>query len=166
MATKSLLSEEEYLRTSFENPDREYRDGELVERSMPAFKHARTQNRLAARFESVASKLPVHPCVEVRMRLRSGRYLISDVAVFLGAEPPDVPDTPPLIAIEILSADDRMAEVLEKLREYLGWGVPHIWVVCPKNREMYVYNGGLARVESLKVPELDFELQPADVFGE
>lgn len=87
---------------------------------MPAFKHARTQNRLAARFESVASKLPVHPCVEVRTRLRSGRYLIPDVAVFLGAEPPDVPDTPPLIAIEILSADDRMAEVLEKLREYLG----------------------------------------------
>ena len=93
--------------------------------------------------------------------------MVPDVAVFLGAEPLEVPDTPPLVAIEILSADDRMPDVLEKLGEYHAWGVTHIWVVCPKNLWMHAYDGdgGLARVQSLKVPELDFELQPADVFG-
>jgi len=91
--------------------------------------------------------------------------MVPDVAVFLGAEPLEVPDTPPLVAIEILSADDRMPDVLEKLGEYHAWGVTHIWLVCPKNRWMYVYDRGPREVQSFEVPELDFELQPADVFG-
>jgi Uma2 family endonuclease len=164
MATKTLISEEEYLSTSFEH-DPEYRDGELVERSMPVFRHGTAQGELYAAFRALRSRLPVHPCIETRMRVRPGRYLIPDVAVFYGAEPPDVPDTPPLIAIEILSADDRIPDVIEKFEEYRVWGVRHIWLVDPKSRRMYNYEGGLAPVQSLKAPELDFELQPADVFG-
>ena len=99
------------------------------------------------------------------MKLRPRLYRIPDAAVFLGSEPPAVPDTPPLVAIEILSADDRMPEVLDKLREYRAWGVPHIWLVDPESRWMYIYDDGLREVGSLKLPELDFELQPADVFG-
>jgi Uma2 family endonuclease len=100
------------------------------------------------------------------MKIRPGRYLIPDVAMFYGPEPADVPETPPLIAIEILLRDDRMSEVLDKLEEYRTWGVPHIWLVDPRNRWMYIYDRGLREVESLKVPELELELQPADVFGE
>jgi Uma2 family endonuclease len=37
-----------------------------------------------------------------------------------------VPDTPPLIVVEILSPDDRLTEVREKLEEYRAWGVPHV----------------------------------------
>jgi Uma2 family endonuclease len=167
MATKTLIAEEEYLRTSFEH-DPEYRDGELVERSMPTFKHGKTQGLLFAAFLSLCSRFPLHPCVETRIRVRSGRYLIPDVAVFYGPEPLDVPDTPPLIAIEILSRDDVMSEVMNKLGEYHAWGVTYIWLVCPKSRWMYAYDGdgGIRKVSSLKVPELNFEPQPADVFGE
>jgi hypothetical protein len=42
MPTKTAISEEEYLTTSFEH-DPEYRDGELLERSMPIFKHGEVQ---------------------------------------------------------------------------------------------------------------------------
>jgi hypothetical protein len=45
--------------------------------------------------------------------------------VFHPREPGLVPDTPPLIAIEILSPDDLLTEVREKLEEYRAWGVPH-----------------------------------------
>jgi hypothetical protein len=53
----------------------------------------------------------------------------------------------------------------EKLGEYHAWG--HTWLVRPQSRWMYVYDSdaGRRKVSSLKVPELDFERQPADVFG-
>jgi hypothetical protein len=41
MSTKSLMSVEEYLRTSFEGCDCEYVDGEIAERNMGEFDHGR-----------------------------------------------------------------------------------------------------------------------------
>jgi Uma2 family endonuclease len=72
LATKTSISEEEYLRTSFDNPDPEYRDGELVERSMPVFDHGELQGDLYATFRALRPRLPVYPCVETRMKLRPG----------------------------------------------------------------------------------------------
>lgn len=40
MASKASLSEEEYLRTSYSGVDREFRDGDLVERSVPRWRLA------------------------------------------------------------------------------------------------------------------------------
>ncbi len=48
--------------------------------------------------------------------VRRGRYPIPDVAVFCPVDPAGVPETPPLVAIEILSPDDRMSDVREKAR--------------------------------------------------
>jgi Uma2 family endonuclease len=77
----------------------------------------------------------------------SGRpFLIPDVAVFYPHEPGLVPDTPPLIAIEILSPDDRLTKVREKLEEYRAWGVPHVWLVDPHSRRLYSCDEGLREV--------------------
>jgi hypothetical protein len=46
MSTKALLPVEEYLRMSFEGPDPEYLDGELVERNLGGNSHSRTQINL------------------------------------------------------------------------------------------------------------------------
>ena len=46
MAIKTLIPVEEYLRTGFEGPEPDFVAGELVERSMPNYFHARTQMRL------------------------------------------------------------------------------------------------------------------------
>ena len=40
-----------------------------------------------------------------------------------------VPTIPPFVAIEILSPDDRMTDVRNKLAEYRAWGVTHVWLV-------------------------------------
>ena len=71
---------------------------------MPDYLHGKTQALLAALFMAARKRLSLLPCTETRMRLRATRFLIPDVAVFHGSEPPLVPDTPPLIAIEVLSA--------------------------------------------------------------
>ena len=43
MGAKSALSVEQYLHTSFPDLDKEYRDGELVERSLPTYRHGKTK---------------------------------------------------------------------------------------------------------------------------
>jgi Uma2 family endonuclease len=99
------------------------------------------------------------------MRLTNKRVLIPDVAVFHQTEPGDLPDSPPLIAIEVLSPDDRPREVENKLREYRAWGVPHVWLVDPHSRRLYAYEEKLTEVFFLSVPELEIEITPADIFG-
>jgi Uma2 family endonuclease len=98
------------------------------------------------------------------MKLREGLYLIPDVAVFWRSKPPLVPIAPPLIAIEILSPDDRQAAVLEKLQEYRDWGVPHAWLVDPHSRRLYTCDTSLTEVNSFTIPELNVTLGPADIF--
>jgi Uma2 family endonuclease len=164
MGARTVLSVEEYLHTSFPDTDREYRDGDLVERSLPDILHGRTQMLLGAFFESSRKRLSVYACSETRMKLRQGLFRIPDVAVFWPTLPSGVPETPPLIAIEILSPDDRFPEVREKLEEYRAWGVKHVWLVDPHSRRMYTCDAGLAEVPSLRVEELGVELTAADIF--
>jgi Uma2 family endonuclease len=38
----------------------------------------------------------------------------------------------PLAVFEVLSPDDRVQELYEKLDEYTAMGIPQIWVVDPK----------------------------------
>src|SRR5262249_6721178 len=104
-------------------------------------------------------------CPELRVRIRTDRYMIPDVSVFLGCEPEErVPSKPPLIAIEILSSDDRLAEVREKLEEYHDWGVPHVWLIDPHARRFYTCDGSFIEVPTLRIPELNVELTPSQLF--
>jgi Uma2 family endonuclease len=164
MGAKTEISAEQYLRSNFPDLDREYRDGELVERSLPDYLHGKTQALLVAFFAALRKTLPVFACVETRMKVRTNLYLIPDVAIFHPSEPTQMPEIPPLVAIEVLSPDDRLATVREKLEEYKAWGVKHVWLVDPHSQRMYTCDAGLAEVASLKVPELSVELTPAEIF--
>jgi len=112
------------------------------------------------------SRLPVFPSVETRLRLRKNLVLIPDVTVFHPTEPcSGLPEFPPLIAIEVLSSDDRLTKVRSKLEEYRAWGVKHVWLVDPRQRRMYTCGNGLTEVASLRVLEFDLEILPGDIFG-
>ena len=164
MGGKIGITVEEYLHTSFPDLDREYRDGEVVERSLPDYTHGRTQALIGICFEARRKKFSLYAASETRVKLREGRYLIPDVSVFRPAPAPGVPDKPPFVVIEILSPDDRMADVRDKLEEYKAWGVPHVWLVDPHSRRMYTCEAGLTETATLKIPELSVEITPADIF--
>lgn len=165
MPVKAALTEEAYLRTSFPDLDREFRDGEVIERSIPDWFHSRTQAIVASFFGVRESTLNVQAAPGLRVKLRAGRHAIPDVSVFWPAEPPgSVPDRLPLIAIEIISVDDRIADVLEKLREYMAAGIPHLWLLDPRNKRMYLYRDGLREVQHYSVPEIHLEATVADLF--
>jgi len=164
MGTKAAISEEEYLHTSFPGVDCEYRDGELVERALPDTFHAEAQLMLGAFFLPFRKTLSLYAYTEARLKLREGLYLIPDVCVFWPSRPGLVPDVPPLVAIEMLSPDDRMSVVREKLQEYRAWGVGHVWLVDPHSRRLYTCDTGLTEVTSFFVPELNLTLGPEQIF--
>jgi Uma2 family endonuclease len=115
-------------------------------------------------FGLLQKRLSVYPSVETRMRVRPNVVWIPDVAVFYPTEPALLPESPPLVVVELLSLDDRMPSVREKLAEYRAWGVLHVWLVDPHPRRLYIWDGDLKEVNSLKIPELDIEVLPGDIF--
>lgn len=48
-------------------------------------------------------------------------------------------DVPPELVVEILSPDDRWSEVMQKLAEYLAFGVDRVWIVDPRLRQVFAY---------------------------
>ena len=70
---------------------------------------------------------------------------------------------PPFLCIEVLSPEDRMTRVEERINDYLDMGVPYIWVVDPETRKAFLATateelqevaGGILRTENpaLEVP--------------
>jgi Uma2 family endonuclease len=121
---------------------------------LPYYLHGKTQLLLAAFFAAFAKaafhfSLHRNPNEDPQPTVRD-----PDLAVFWPEEAVGVPETPPLAAIEILSPDDRLAEVPDKLEEYKTWGVAHVWLVDPYSRRMYVCEAGLLEMQSLKISEL------------
>lgn len=165
MSTATLISVEEYLRTSYEH-DCEYVRGEVVERGMPTTSHSRAQTRLLVLFDRLSATHNLEALAELRNRLAPDLYRIPDVAVYRPRPTEEVPSTPPLIAIEIVSPDERLRNLFAKCEEYAQWGVAHVWVIDPARRSLQYFDGvDLRTVAALSVPELDIALGPAEVFG-
>jgi Uma2 family endonuclease len=159
------LEEAQYLGTAFPDLDQEYKDGELVERSQPDNLHSRTQVALILIFATALPDADRFLRTELRLRLRSGLYRIPDLCVFHPQEPHEsIPEFAPLVAIEILSPDDRLSEARAKLEEYRTLGIPHVWLVDPYGKRLYALNGGFTEVVALRVPELRLEISPLDIF--
>jgi len=165
MPTKALLTEEEYLRTSFDDRAPEYVDGELVERGLPNNSHSRTQQKFVFSFGKLGERLPIYPRPELRLRVAPGKYRIADLVVYAHQEPvEELPTQVPLVVIEIVSPDDRYDELMKKLEEYRTWGVPHIWLADPALGRTYAYrDGGLIPVPVLELPEFGIRILAQEV---
>jgi Uma2 family endonuclease len=79
--------------------------------------------------------------VEQRVRVSPTRVRIPDICVMLNDQPQDdVLAAPPFICIEILSPDDSMSRMAERIEDYLCFGVPNVWVIDPRRHKSYSYN--------------------------
>lgn len=164
MATPTLATVEQYLNTSYEGPDREFVNGEILERSMPPLIHGLIQIRLGVIFDKARQFGSFYAASEVRHKLGDGVYRIPDVAVYSPDLPTEaVPSRPPFIVVEIISPDDHVSDLLEKLAEYQAWGVPHIWVIDPQVQRLAVYRNGLEFVPAFTVPGHPIEIRFSDL---
>ena len=140
MTTQLLVPLEEYLETSFEDGDREYVDGELVEKNVGELDHSYVQGLIYAWFLARRKQLDVCPLVEVRTRILPARYRVPDVAVVKGGKPAGrIITEPPLLVIEILSPEDRVSRMEAKIDDYLRFGVNYVWVIDPQTGNGHIY---------------------------
>ncbi len=144
MSVETLISLEEYLKTSYD-PDMEYVDGVLVERNVGALLHSLTQRNVVV---ALSVKYPrVYAVPELRSQTSPTRYRLPDVCVMLSLPKTNYLLDAAFLAIEILSESDSMSKMMEKLEEYERKGIPNIWLIDPRLRKMAVYaNGGLTEV--------------------
>jgi Uma2 family endonuclease len=166
MDTSTLVSVEEYLRTSFPDGDREYVDGRIVERNVGEIPHSDLQTR-------ISGYLLVHypqfwRGVEVRVQVSARRFRVPDVTLIAGPMPGTrIVKAPPFIVVEILSPDDRAGDLEEKVEDYLAFGIPYVWVVNPRTRRGYVYTpDGMreAKDSVLRAQNPDVTVPLAEVF--
>jgi Uma2 family endonuclease len=155
---------DEYLRTSY-SPDMEYVDGVLVEINVGDPGHSAVQRNIGAAILNRYPDFRAYP--EVRSRTRETRFRLPDVAIALHKAEGSYLAEPPFAAIEILSQDDRIPRVIEKLKEYVEWGVPNVWVLNPQTQRMNVFrNGELIEISGdvIATESPRIELTRAEIF--
>jgi Uma2 family endonuclease len=159
----------EYLETVY-RPDRDWIDGETKERNVGEQSHARLQAYFSYLFRLRASEWGLRVLPEQRVQVLPSRFRVPDVCLIpLAASLMEIISTPPLLCIEILARDDRMSEIQERVDDYLGMGVPAVWVVDPRRRRAYtaVSIGSLQLTpEELTLPGTAVRVPVADVFAE
>jgi Uma2 family endonuclease len=160
---------EEYLNTTY-RPDRDWIDGETKERNMGEQPHASVQAFFAQIFRNNAAKWNIRVLPEQRVQTSAKHYRIADVCVVCRATPMEpIVRTPPLLCIEILSRDDRMSEIQERVEDYVAMGVQAVWVVDPRRRRAYAVlpNGALEPAPTeLTVAGTEIRIPVPDIFAE
>lgn len=137
MAVATHISVEEYLNTTY-RPDCDYVDGEVVERNLGERRHARPQALIVASLVSQEKQWGIEVLPEQRVQVTPTRFRIPDICVLSpGAPRENVVRHPLFLCIEVLSKDDSMADIMERVEEYLAMGVPNVWVIEPLRRRGY-----------------------------
>ena len=166
VATKTQITAEQYLRMTFEH-DAEFVHGEIVERAMPDYLHGRTQGLLAVLLGRLSRSHSLLGCIGVRMKIASDVYRVADIAVFTERPRDAFPEGPPLVVVEVISPADLHCDLMQKLGEYLAWGIANIWVVDPITKRFSSYTHlGLQNVSSFTLPNHSFQLTPSDLFSD
>lgn len=131
------VSVSEYLATSY-RPDCDYVDGEVQERNLGEKEHAILQGALNFIFltNRKAWNIEVYP--ELRVQVSATRFRVPDITVTPAALKWErILRTPALLFVEVLSPEDTMGRLRQRVDDYLKFGTEHIWVIDPEQRKGY-----------------------------
>ncbi len=169
MATVALVSVNEYLNTSY-HPDKELLEGQLVERNIGEYHHSNLQGALIAWMRHRQREWKIRVLPEQRLQVSPGRFRIPDVCVVSRAQEIEPVFTKPrLLVIEVLSKDDTLRSIQERVDDYRAFGIQNIWVLDPVKRRAYVCTHGDFREpqdETLEIPGSPIRIALRDLFSE
>jgi Uma2 family endonuclease len=168
MASTTLISVSEYLSTIYE-PDCDYLDGELQERNVEETAHSFLQSILVALLNAHRRDWQLVAGTEMRLQVEQNRYRVPDVCVQRRSDPHDpIITTAPLICIEILSPEDRIQRMQEKIEDYARMGVQHIWIVDPIKRHAWTATPETQTRthEAFAIPGTPIRIVLSEVFAE
>lgn len=120
-------------------------EGKIVERPAATWEHACIQGFLIEELRIIGRRLGLFAVPEQRVQVRQDRFRVPDVCVV--ADRPDgtfgrrIVTQPPYLCVEILSPEDIMVKTLDKVHEYLSFGVKWVWVIDPVSRSGQIHGG-------------------------
>ena len=167
-AAVETVSLEQYLHSSY-HPDREYVDGEVVERNLGEKDHSLLQAFLTSWFYGHRREWNIMVLPEQRVQT-SANFRVPDVTLVRREDDFERwVKKAPLLCVEIQSPEDRMSRTLIRLEEYRRMGIENIWVLDPEERTAWTYNASglaLATAERLEIAESPIYLPLAELWAE
>jgi|SRR5579862_4358084 len=164
MQAAPLISVSEYLSTSY-RPDCDYVDGVIVERNVREKDHSNLQTRVPVYLSNQRN----HVFIAQRVQVKATRFRVPDVCIVLGKEPDEqIFTAPPFICVEILSKDDTMTQMQERIDDYLQFGGRYVWVLDPRSRRAYSFTRDGMREASegvLRAADPEIVVPLAEIFS-
>lgn len=159
-----------YLHETWQ-PDREYVDGEIVERNMGERDHAAWQAALLRALSGWRRKANIKVFAELRLQIAAGRFRVPDILViYRDAVDEQIITHPPLLCVEILSPEDRIGRMEARIQEYLDFGTRAVWLIDPRMRTAYQCESGSLRdwkaVDTLTVPETGIQVGVSELLAD
>lgn len=123
-------------------------DGRLVIMAPPGNDHGRLQSRVVYALITYGEKLGLGECtgeVGIILRRNPARVVGPDVAFITNrslpvrTSPEGYLETIPELVVEVLSKNDTVPEILDKVGEYLAAGVQIVWVIDPRSQIVTVF---------------------------
>lgn len=166
MATATYVPLEVYLHSSYD-PDAEYVDGKVEERTVGEYDHASWQHALELWFAQHAKEWNIRVRPELRVQVADTRFRVPDVTVLDRNQPIEQIIThAPIAVFEILSPEDTHSKLMRKLADYEAMGIQQIWVIDPKSGSFHQYrNDELVRSHEFRDPSkgIRFDLHELEV---
>lgn len=178
MATKTLLTVEQFEQLPDDGTRHELDEGELISMPSPFGEHGQVQLAVGSVLRSfVRSRSLGLVFVESGFRLSRNTLRAPDVS-FIRAERADGLDLrsrfefAPDLAVEVISPSETAAEIAHKIRQYLDAGVEVVWVLYPRDQTIHVFesshNGRILEAKDrLEAPTLlpGFSVQVSEFFA-
>jgi Uma2 family endonuclease len=131
MASGVLISVSEYLNSSY-RPECDYVDGRLEERNVGEYDHAALQAALILWFGQRQKEWNIEVLPEQRIQILPTRFRVPDVCLISLDQPVEqILTKPPLACIEILSPEDTLRRMQERVHDFQQLGVKNIWILDP-----------------------------------
>ena len=166
MASTTLISVSEYLKSSY-RPDCDYVDGRVEERNVGEHDHAALQAALILWFGQHQQEWNIEVLPEQRVQVAPTRFRVPDVCLVSLDQPVEqILSRPPLACIEILSPEDTMRRMQERIEDYRQFGVAHIWILDPGTGRGYDCRpAGWLEAAEFEIPNTPIRLVLSEIFA-
>jgi Uma2 family endonuclease len=164
MATTTQVPVEVYFRSHYE-PDAEYIDGVILERPVGEDDHSAWQYAICAWFGQHADQWNIRVRPELRVQVRRENFRVPDVAILDAASPKEkIATIPPIAVFEVLSPENTIRGMMQKLNEYQQMGISQIWIIDPDDKVWQRFEDGrLVDREVFSLPKRGIDFQMAEI---
>jgi len=166
MASTTLVSVSEYLKSSY-RPDCDFVEGRLEERNVGEHDHAALQAALILWFGQRQEEWNIEVFPEQRIQISLTRFRVPDICLVSLDQPVEqILTRPPLACIEILSPEDTLRRMQDRIDDYRKFGVSSIWILDPATQRGYdCQPSGWLEATEFAVPNTPIRLALSQLFA-